>query len=175
MKKTLFAALLLSAGLFASCNKSNNPGNDCPTPAPHPAPGTSIAPGGCIPPTDGPCDSPSTASCDHVVCTMDFVTLKLQVTDASAAPVVLDSFLVTDLNGNPVPMGYGILPGGCVEPGVYQIANDSWVQGHQNTTMPVRAKGYKSGALVVNEMVTIGADCCHVYRASGPGSVVVPN
>jgi hypothetical protein len=54
------------------------------------------------------------------------------------------------------------------------IVNDGWMQGHQGMQMPVQAKGFLNGVPVFDQAYTIGADCCHVYKAAGPDVIAVP-
>lgn len=155
----LTLALLLS---FSACNKAE----DCDIAAGSASQG--IAAGGCV--VVDPCAQP----CEpDVVCTMDFRSVNATVQFPPTMFASVDSFVVTDLAGTPLPPING--------QAVYShdanrltIVSDAWVQGHQGMQMPVQAKGYRAnGTLLFDQAYTIGADCCHVYKAAGPDVIAV--
>ena len=118
------------------------------------------------------------ADCEGVICTQDLRSISITVLQANSNPVALDSFVVTDMNNVALPAGtsdpvYGYPMSGYE--GQYTLINDAWVQGHQSTTMPVRAKGWKGGSQVFDQPYTIGADCCHVYKQDGPDTIRLTN
>lgn len=114
------------------------------------------------------------ADCAATICTHDFRGVPVTVLSANGNPVALDSFVVTDMNNV-------VLPPGTSDPvfnsphngyeGKYSVINDAWLGGHQNTTMSVRAKGWKSGSQLFDEVYVVGADCCHVYKQSGQDTI----
>jgi hypothetical protein len=114
-------------------------------------------------------------NCSGVFCTAVFDEEHMEVRYSNGTPVNLDAFVVTDAAGTPLPKAngqdvYGYPHNGN---GKYTIINDAWVQGHQNTTKTVRAKGYINGTEVFNEPFTIGADCCHVNMTTGNSTVTI--
>ena len=156
---SLALALLFTT---AACNKNDD---ECITGS---APASNgIASGGCV--FVDPCAEPCAPD---VVCTMDFRSISATLQSSSGSAASIDSFVVTDLAGTLLPSING-------EP-IYgfsgsqlTIASDAWVQGHQGMQMPVQAKGYANGTQVFDQAYTIGADCCHVYKAAGPDVIVV--
>lgn len=161
---SLAFALIVSA---SACKKSDN--GDCPTIQEAVSPG--IAPGGCV--MADPCGEPCSPD---VACTMIFADVSATAVSQNNALVVPDSFVVTDLAGTPLPPAggqpvYGI---SSAENGRLTIVNDAWVQGHKGMQTDVRAKGFLNGVLLFDQAFVIGADCCHVYKASGPDVISVP-
>jgi hypothetical protein len=156
----LALAVLISA---SACNKNDE---DCYV-AQEPA-GAGIAPGGCV--IVDPCAQP----CDgNVICTMDFRAVSVSAVNAANSPLQLDSFVVTDLTGTPLPPVNGERVFGELGNGRLMIVNDGWMQGHQGMQMPVQAKGFANGVMLFDQAYTIGADCCHVYKAAGPDVITI--
>ncbi len=162
MKKSILFALLISAAGFAACNKCDMPGN--PRNNPENGRGNGIAPGGCFP-----------VNCTDVICTAQFSSVELEVVNSAGAPVTLDAFVVTDLAGAPLPTAGGSPVYGYPQSGngSYSVINDSWLQGHQNSSMQVIAKGFINGSQVFSEPFTIVADCCHVGKSSGKDVITI--
>lgn len=114
--------------------------------------------------------------CDGAVCTMNFVSINVDVANGSGAAVLLDSFVVTDRNGNALRSNANGLPvfGTTEKAGTYTVMNDGWVRGHEGIGGNFLAKGYLNGAVVFNEPYKITADCCHVTKISGKDRIIVP-
>jgi hypothetical protein len=106
---------------------------------------------------------------------MDFRAVSLRVVDASAQPVKLDSFVVVDMNGVPLPTAVGGTPvfGPAGNNGLYIVLNDAWRTGHENTTVQVRALGFVNAVKVVDEVYQVATDCCHVSKVAGKEEVMV--
>ena len=158
-------ALAASLALLAtsSCQKI-----ECNDPEPPPPAGTCVM----LFPT---CDS-------NVICTMDFRSVDVRILRPDSSAAALDSFYVTDAAGAKLPPVNGVdvygphmQSGPGPADGRHAVINDLWVAGHQQTQTTVYAKGWKSGALVINQSFGIGADCCHVYKTAGPDVITVPD
>ena len=110
-------------------------------------------------------------------CTAVFAEVLLEVKNTSGAAVTLDSFVVTDLSGRPLPPSstgipvYGYPQSGN---GMYTVINDAWLGGHRNSSASVRAIGFINSVQVFNEPYTIVADCCHVGKTSGKDAIIIP-
>ena len=163
MKRELLIGLILLVTGFAACKKAEVGGGSSGSGVGN-GPGNGIAPGGCIP-----------APCQGALCTAVFTEIHVDVRDQNGAAVNLDAFVVTDAAGVALPPSNGSSVYGYPNngDGRYTIVNDAWVQGHQNSTMAVRARGYINGIEVFNEPYTIEADCCHVSRPSGKDLITV--
>jgi hypothetical protein len=161
MNAFLRAAAMLSIAAFASCNKCDDKVS---------IPETPNNGGWCGTPTPGvPCDP-------EVICTMEFASVTGTAMHGNGTAAALDSFVVTDMNGIPLPLVNGQKVYGYPSDGTdgrFTVINDAWLQGHQNTWMDVRAKGWKNGTLIFDQPYSIGADCCHVRKASGPDTITV--
>lgn len=165
MKKNLIFALMLAGAGMTGCNKADNP---CDPRIGIPENGTGIAPGGCYPVDN---------ICDGVICTAQFAEMRILIQNGAGAPVTLDSFVVTDLSGAPLRNGAaGRVYGHPADSrdGWITLVNDAWVQGHQNSSQQVFAKGFIAGSPVFSEPYTITADCCHVGKSSGKDVITIP-
>ncbi len=159
MKRKILALLLMSVS-FTACKKSDTTKEETPGTCPG-----GIAPGGCF---------PAPKDCSGVLCTAYFAQIELDVTKGGA-PVTLDSFIVTDLAGKPLPLSpSGLLVYGPAGGGRYVVMSDAWMAGHQNNFYRVIAKGYIGGATVFSEQYDITTDCCHVSKTGGKDSIVLP-
>jgi hypothetical protein len=153
MKRKILIGLMYLATGFTACKKIDRIG--CP---------------------GGGGDGDGATDCTAVMCTMVFEEDHIVVKNASGAPVQLSSFVVTDLNGTPLPQNNGMDVFGYPHNGnngMYTVINDGWVNGHQNTSKNVRVKGYVNFMEVFNEPATISADCCHVKMTSGKSTITV--
>jgi hypothetical protein len=161
MRKNILFALMLAVAGIAACKKS-----DVATSPGIPENGDGIAPGGCYPP----------GNCAGVFCTAQFADVPLEVRNGTGTAVILDSFVVTNLSGVPLPSVNGVPAYAYPQSGagVYSVMNDSWVQGHQNSRIQVIAKGYVNGSEVFREPFTITTDCCHVGKQSGKDVITIP-
>jgi hypothetical protein len=84
---------------------------------------------------------------------------------------------VTDLAGTPLPpdaSGMPVYGPATAGTGTYAVINDAWVGGHQNNNDIVIAKGYLGGVQVFSERYTVLADCCHVSKAAGKDTIILP-
>lgn len=166
MKRKILTALIIASTGFIACKKAD----PCEIKIqPTTQSSSGIATGGCIPPPEGTCE-------EEVICTAVFAAVTLSVSDATGTPVHADSFVVTNNAGIPLPPAtsglpvYGYLQSGN---GHYTVINDAWVHGHQNTSLPVRAKGFKNGSLIFDEPFVVKADYCHVSKVSGRDAIIV--
>jgi hypothetical protein len=115
--------------------------------------------------------------CSVGVCTAVFASVDVNVQNAAGLPVALNSFVVTDRAGKPLPVaanGMAVYGKSLSGEGSYTVLNDAWVTGHQGLGSSFYAKGFLSGVLAFNETYKISADCCHVSRISGKDRIIVP-
>lgn len=117
-----------------------------------------------------PVDPPGAANCDDVACTMMFAMVTAEVKDANGQPVLLDEYYtIRDKNAQKITPESQV-----PQDGTYVILDDSWTRQLRNTSESFHFIGKKNGIEIVNEPYTIGADCCHVDKKSGKGTIVIP-
>jgi hypothetical protein len=109
----------------------------------------------------------SSGSCSEAMCTADFRTVSVYLTDGSGPARTIDSIRVLGPDGQPT------LGGGAIDPplGYYPVAGDEWVLKHPKATLPFRFKAFSRGQTIVDTPYRIGTDCCHVYKISGPDTI----
>ena len=126
------------------------------------------------PPNDtskGGGENPIDTNCIGVICTHDFRAVHLKVHNTNGDPIILDSYYTEDMSGNKLPNS---LYEYNYSTESYVVFNDSWMNGHQNSTTQVRFVGIKNGVKVVQEVYNISTDCCHISKTSGKDKVVLP-
>lgn len=122
-------------------------------------------------------DTDNSTSCDNAVCTMEFRTVMVTVSNSDGIKVPLDSISVTDLKNNEditrqlEPFEWEM----AIEAGSYPLFGDENLQKYQNQSLEVLFQGFIAGTAVVNEEFTVGADCCHVGLIKGNTDIVIPN
>lgn len=109
-------------------------------------------------------------SCDPIdsgICTEEFRTISLKVTQAGHQPAMLDSFH-TIRAGNGERITY---PSN--GPGHYTVLDDSYHPKLKRSRDQFSFHGFKGGVKVVEEVYTISGDNCHIKKESGRDSVVL--
>lgn len=115
------------------------------------------------------CNTTKKAACPpDIMCTMIFKSVSVKVTDAAGKAVKLDEAYTIHTKTKEV-----IRMEQHSDAGYYVVLDDSYRKKIQNTTADFRFIGKKSGVQVIDALYTIGADCCHISRQSGPDTVVV--
>lgn len=116
------------------------------------------------------CNKKDDANCANIACTTSFAMITVEVVDNNGNAVKLDDYytLTTGSNGLIKP------DQGLLDTGTYVVLDDSYQSQLKNRTDNYIFKGFINGKEVVSEQYTIGADCCHIYKKSGTGKVVVP-
>lgn len=109
--------------------------------------------------------------CSDVVCTEEFVTLTITVTDSYGDPVALDDITVTRLVGEGEVIFDEVPDTG--DDGTYPIYDDRFVEESFSKAVEVNFKGYIDGNEVADENFTFTADCCHVSMLSDDTVIVV--
>lgn len=101
------------------------------------------------------------------VCTQEFRIISLQVVNPQDQPIALDSFYTTRISNNER------FTATASSPSWYPVLDDSYHQKLRNKEDRFRFTGWRNGAVVVNELYTIGADACHIFKISGSGKVML--
>lgn len=107
--------------------------------------------------------------CSAVLCTMEFRSISVKVTDNNNAPVVLDDHYTEN-----VSTGAIIRPENGTTVGTYVVYSDAGLKTLINQTATFRFVGMKNGNVVVDERYTISGDCCHINKVSGKDTIVIP-
>jgi len=120
------------------------------------------------------CDCNCESECEDVLCTEQFVTIVVTITDQDQNPFILDDYTVIDIDNNidltnDLKDYYQSFP----DDGTYPIFDDNFQQDYQNQEIEIQFIGYLNSQEVVNEYYSVGADCCHVYPISGDYEIVV--
>jgi len=120
------------------------------------------------------CNCNCESECEDVLCTEQFVTIVVTITDQDQNPFILDDYTVIDIDNNidltnDLKDYYQSFP----DDGTYPIFDDNFQQDYQNQEIEIQFIGYLNSQEVVNEYYSVGADCCHVYPISGDYEIVV--
>lgn len=108
--------------------------------------------------------------CDGVICTLIFNMISVEVKDTNNTPVVLDDFYTVRVSTNDT-IRMSSTP---IDTGHYVILDDSYQQKLQNQSDDFRFYGVINSSIVVNELYTLSADCCHINKVSGSSIVTLP-
>ena len=107
--------------------------------------------------------------CKKAICTMMFSSVNVNILDADSNAVKLSEYYTINIQTNDT-----IRHTGDTWPdGAYVVLDDSYTPRMYNKKYDFRFVGISNGAMVVNEIYTISADCCHINKVSGKTSVVV--
>lgn len=113
--------------------------------------------------------------CNEVVCTLQFVTLNVEITDASGVVIPLDAFEVTiketgeDITREVSGPELEVMR----QNGTYPLFSDEFADRYENQTELINFKGFIEGNEVVNSNYKVGADCCHVLLIDGDPNIIV--
>ncbi len=103
------------------------------------------------------------------ICTEEFRSITVEITDTERNPVVLDSTSITDItNDRQLDLNSEVF-----EDGFYTIFNDNFVSEYKNKELSLLFRGFQDEELIVEETYKVGADCCHVYYISGSLEIVL--
>ncbi len=118
------------------------------------------------------CKDPKNApgECGDIACTMMFAMVTVEVKDQQGNKVVLDEYYTTREKTGDKLTPQSNMP----DSGTYTIVDDGFVSILKNKSEQFRFIGKKNGAEVVNEPYVISADCCHVNKVSGKGTIIIP-
>ncbi len=112
-------------------------------------------------------DGNSNSDCEDVVCTAEFVTIEVFITDQNQNPVALDSFEVINIeNGNDMTISlssseYSIAQ----QHGQYPLVDDGSIDVNQERQ--IQFKGFINNKEIINSSYAVSKDCCHIDVAAG--------
>jgi len=107
---------------------------------------------------------------DNLVCTEQFTTISLEITNQQGEPIVLDDFYTFydsrkkfEYQLNNIQQGLGIYP----------VLTDSEMDEIQKEGTTLIFVGEKDGRNIVEHQMVIGHDCCHVILIEGDDKIVI--
>ena len=111
----------------------------------------------------GKCDD------DQVVCTEEFRRITLSVDNSTQLPVSLDEAYT--LRGNSTQkLFFEQSP----DDGNYVVLDDSYHSELINAEDDFRFIGVKNNQVVVDQTFRIAGDNCHVFKKTGPDTILIP-
>lgn len=113
-----------------------------------------------------------TGDCSEALCTMVFISIPISVVDENGNSVKLDSYEVKEVETGKIrDVGDWSVPEYNIYPAV--IASDFDREEFFNRKVRLQLTGKIDGKVVVQEIYTVTADCCHVYLVEGNKEVVI--
>ena len=112
-------------------------------------------------------DDDSKSKCEEVICTLEFVTISVSVTDQNQNPVALDSFEVKDVaNGEIFTLELTASEiTEAQQSGRYPLVNDGSLGVNQERQL--RFTGFQNNQEVIRGDYTVATDCCHIGLVEG--------
>ncbi|WMN11705.1 hypothetical protein QYS49_39330 [Marivirga salinae] len=109
--------------------------------------------------------------CDgNIICTEEFVTISLEITNQQGDPIVLDDFYTFydsrkkfEYELNDIQLGTGIYP----------VLTDTEMDEVEREGTTLIFVGEKGGRNIVEHQMVIGHDCCHVQLIAGDDKIVI--
>lgn len=107
---------------------------------------------------------------DNLICTDEFRTISLEITNQEGDPLVLDDFYTFydsrkkfEYELNDIQQGHGIYP----------VLTDSEMDEVEREGTTFIFVGEKDGVNVIEHQMVIGHDCCHVILIEGEDKIVI--
>lgn len=108
--------------------------------------------------------------CDPtIICTMEFKIIKLQITNESGEPVVLDDFY-TQMEGEQLVIPKDLYE---LKNGKYPVATDAQMKDLDFEGNKLFFVGFHDGKEVVRHQMIIGKDCCHIQHIEGEQTIKI--
>ncbi len=114
------------------------------------------------------CKDISQDPCDGVICTMEYRSIMVAVTDANGQRVLIDSTSTIGQSGQKIAnidLGFGT-------DGRYTVVDDHYQSVLKNKTEKVQFYALRNGAVVAHADFLVSADCCHISKVSGPETII---
>lgn len=107
---------------------------------------------------------------DTIICTEEFKTISLEITNSDGDPVVLDDFYTFydsrkkfEYELNDIQQGLGIYP----------VLTDAEMDEIEKEGTTLIFVGEKDGRNIVEHQMVIGHDCCHVQLIEGQDKIEI--
>lgn len=112
----------------------------------------------------------NTNTCKDVICTYEFRSVAIKVTNQQGDIVTLDDYYtIRKSTGDTIRHQTSSL---IIQDG-YTVLNDGYRKKLENQRDVFQFVGIINGKEVVNQPYVFAADCCHITKESGVGSIVV--
>lgn len=115
------------------------------------------------------------SECSDAICTEQFRNINILIKHTDGDPVSLKSFKVTDLENNK-DLTLSLTDEGWAavrRTGSYPIFNDGYVHEYWNKESRIEFLGFIDNQVVVDQIYTVAANCCHVYLKEGPMELII--
>ncbi len=118
------------------------------------------------------CNQKVDSCTDDIICTQEFASVAMQVTDTLNKPYILDSFKV--INAVTSTVIIDVKPNKLVDTtGYYTIFSDTYMDKVEKDGTVFNFHGWGGANLKVNEEFKIGHNCCHIVQKNGKAKIVV--
>lgn len=108
-------------------------------------------------------------NCTQAICTEMFASVNVNVLDKNGNSATLqDYYTINTITGDTMRHDNNGWPQGS-----YTVVDDSYVKKMYNSKLQFRFVGIVNNAMVVDEMYTIAADCCHVSKETGKDTITL--
>ncbi|MDC6350832.1 hypothetical protein PP178_04660 [Zeaxanthinibacter sp. PT1] len=124
---------------------------------------------------NGKQEQDSSASCDGIMCTQQFVSFSVSIKDSDGNSLALDEYKVIDLHSGK-DLTESVKASGFYDhapSGPYPLYSDSFQKEHQNTERELLFKGYFEGEEIISRTYKVAADCCHVQLLKGELEIIL--
>jgi len=107
----------------------------------------------------------------ELICTEEYRSILISIQDSEGNPFVLDEYRVT--NTRSMTFVSFTFPNDLITEGSYVIAEDQHFDEVRKSGTNFLFEGFLDDQKVIEENYSIGHDCCHVIKVSGPDVIVI--
>jgi hypothetical protein len=120
-------------------------------------------------------DNNGAIDCENIGCTEIFVTLMVNIKDASGVVIPLDAFevIITSTSENITREVSDQEFEDFRQNGTYPLFGDEFAERYRNKTEVIIFRGFVEDKEVVNNSYKVGADCCHVLLIDGDLNITI--
>lgn len=116
------------------------------------------------------CDKKADSNdCKNAICTEEYRSVTVNVLDNSGNKVVLQNAYLINLQNADTT----IITTAQSFDSTYVVFSDNEVKNMQNKTYNYKFIGTLNGMQVFDEPYTFSADCCHINKVSGKGTITI--
>lgn len=115
------------------------------------------------------CKKNNQNDCSNAICTEIFASVNVAVQDKDGNHINLqDYYTINVATGDTLRHNANGWPEGS-----YTVVDDSYVNKMYNRKLQFRFLGVQGNTIVVDEIYTISADCCHINKESGKDTIII--